>query len=95
MTKQRKIGAVKINTSVGAVWCHYSQLGDTVKLRQYFGGKVHEVDIKKHLVPLQKCRKKVDAPSHSCECYDVWVEIFEKLEAEHATPDTDSSKTSR
>lgn len=99
MTKQKKIGAARINTSAGAAWRHYSQYGDTVILRQYSGGAVSVADIKNHddcyFVPLQECKKLVDAPSYSYKCYDVWVEIFEKLGSKPATPSNHSSKTRR
>ena len=84
----RKVGAAKVITSTGAVWCHFSQLGAVTKLRRYSGGAIFELNVDgveiEEFVPLTECKQLVPADRYNFSNVDVWTKILLKLEAKVA-----------
>lgn len=85
-----KIGAAKVMTKTGPVWCHYSQLEDSVKLRRYTEGAIFELEFDgdeiEAFVSLKECKRLVSAESYSVNNTKVWAKILQKLEANDTKP---------
>lgn len=95
---KKRVGAAKVITKAGTVWCHLSVLDDTLKLRRYSEGTAFEVDAEsdeiEDFVPLADCKKFVSAKSYSYKQIAVWTKILQMLEAGTATPTRSSAKRS-
>lgn len=90
-----EVGAARVMTKAGPVWCHFSQLEDIVKLRRYSEGAVFEVNVEgdeiEVFVPLTKCKELVPAESYSVKNIEVWTKILQKLESKVAPAPRDSA----
>lgn len=79
-----KVGAAKVATKAGPVWCHLSQLGGTTRLRRFSEGVAYDVEIEsdeiEEFVPLKDCKVLVQAPNYSVTNADVWTQILQCLE---------------
>lgn len=80
-----RLGAAKVNTLLGPVWCHLSDGNDTRKLRRYANGTIYEIDANEGdietFVSLEHCKKLVKAKSYKFAEADVWTAIFNQLES--------------
>ncbi|MFP6703403.1 MAG: hypothetical protein VB861_16770, partial [Planctomycetaceae bacterium] len=79
-----KIGAAKVHTSMGPIWQHYSESGDTLKFRRYVDGMVIEFDHEEpdveEWVSLAECMKLLpDEASYSWKSTEVWAQILRLL----------------
>ena len=84
------IGAAKVMTRTGPVWCHYSKDSATIKLRRFSEGAIFELEVTaddiEEFVPKAECKKHVESPDGSYSLDSphgirVWTEILQKLEA--------------
>lgn len=95
-----KTGAVKVSTDVGPVWCHFSEQGDTLKLRRFESGAILDFDTDGRdaddRVSLSDCKKIVpDQASYSIERNpSVWVRILNALQAGYTTTSKRAGKVS-
>jgi hypothetical protein len=82
------IGAAKVMTKTGPVWCHYSKTDDTIKLRRYIEGTTFEIDIEgieiEEFVPLSVCKTFFESQDGYGYKSNVWTKILRKLEAKVA-----------
>ena len=95
---KKQLGAAKVVTKAGTVWCHVSAYGDTLKLRRYSEGTSFEIDAEsddiEDFVPLSDCKKIVTTGPYSYKEIGVWTKILHKLEAGKAAPTRDAAKVS-
>ena len=82
-----------MSTDVGPVWCHFSELDDTLKLWRFDGTAIldfdaEDVDIEDR-IPLPECRKIVPGEkSYSIEKNpSAWHRILDALQTGAALPD--------
>ena len=87
-----KTGAVKVSTEVGPVWCHFSEQGDTLKLRRFESGTILDFDTDgqdcEDRLSLSDCKKIVPGEaSYSIERNpSVWIRILNALQTGSTTP---------
>lgn len=88
-----KIGAAKVMTATGPVWCHFSQSANTTKLRRYSEGTAFEIEADDddivEFVPLEQCKNLVPAKSYSFDNAVVWSQILQSLET-GSTPNAET-----
>lgn len=79
------IGAAKVITAAGPVWCHYSESANRIVLRRYVDGMIIQLEAGEHdietIVPLAACKNLVHAASYSYGNVAVWTAILQNLEA--------------
>jgi len=94
-----KIGAAKVMTKTGPVWCHYSKDGETIKLRRFSEGAIFEVEVEgdeiEAFLPLKECKQLIRAESYSVNKVEVWTKILRKLEAKVTESPKDSAGSSK
>lgn len=80
----KRVGAAKVMTMAGPVWCHMSESGNTLKLRRYSENAIFELNPDgnevEQFIPLEKCKTLVKAESYSFRDIEVWTKIFQILE---------------
>jgi hypothetical protein len=91
------VGAAKVMTIAGPVWCHFSQRGETVKLRTYSEGKIHESAVDNDdivdFVPGEKCKTLAGLTKlPSYKKIEKWTAILQALAANVPPPVEDSVK---
>ena len=95
---KRQLGAAKVITKAGTVWCHLSVRDNTLKLRRFSEGTSFEIDAEsddiEDFVPLPECKKIVKSKSYAHTKIEVWTKILQKLEAGTAVPTRTSAKRS-
>lgn len=79
-----RVGAAKVMTMAGPVWCHMSESRNTLKLRRYSENAIFELNPDNNeveeFVSLEKCRELVRAKSYSFKDVELWTKIFQALE---------------
>lgn len=85
-TLVKKVGAAKVSTNNGPLWCHASEQDETLKLRRFAEGNVFEVETDwnelEDFVSLAECKKLLpNQSSYSFRNVPVWTTILEKLQA--------------
>ena len=91
-------GAARINTSTGPIWCHFSQQGDTLKLRRIIDGAIYEIDSEdsevEEWLTLAKCKQLLpQQDSYAIEAPNVWSRILGLLNVGQRAPDADRKAT--
>ncbi len=89
-----KTGAAKINTNTGPIWCHFSQKGDTLKLRRIVDGVIYELDSENSEIEerytLAKCKQLLPKQdSYAIGATHVWADILSLLNDGKRLPETD------
>lgn len=96
-----KLGAAKLMTTVGPVWCHYSKQRDTLKLRRFVEGTAFEVQMEgdeiEDFIPITEIKKQFDGGKDGFSINDgtLWTKILKALESPRATRATTKGRTSK
>jgi hypothetical protein len=89
----KNVGAAKVMTTTGPVWCHYSKQDGTLKIRRYSDGEIFERTVEndgheeiEEFKSLKECMKLVSAKSYSYKNIEAWSQILQILQNAKATP---------
>ncbi|NDJ15467.1 MAG: hypothetical protein EBY17_30535 [Acidobacteriia bacterium] len=96
---EKLLGAAKVSSNNGPLWCHVSERDGTRKLRRFAEGNFFEVETElsdiEDYVPLGECKKLLPGQqSYSFEAVSVWTKILGRLEAGGAKASVESAKKS-
>lgn len=92
----KNVGAAKVMTTTGPIWCHFSEQDGTLKIRSYSDGTIFERPVEndeiEEFVPLKKCMKLVSAKSYSYTNIEAWSQILRILQDAQATPTKEAGR---
>ena len=79
-----KTGAAKLKTNSEVFWCHFSQNGESIKLRRIVDGEILELDSEdfeiEESLTLASCKKLFpNQRTYSIDAIDVWSQILALL----------------